>query len=110
MSGYAIPTCGDVIVKVNGSKLALVRGYNVKSYRYEGSNNILIEIDRLLTPVGLTDGVDFFNLANFTVAITYPGFEVAYRGCEWVEIYEYCGEDGEIHEKAVIKAIERTKA
>lgn len=106
---FLIPTSRDVTIRVNGKKVALVQGYDIKFYRYELETEILIEIDRVLTPEGLSDEVDFFNLSNFAVSFEYPGFEVSYGGCEWVEIYEYCGKDGQIHERAVITALNRTQ-
>lgn len=109
MSDYVVATTRDVAIKVNGSKLAMVQEYKTASYKIDGNFYNLIEIDRLLNPPGLSDGIDFFALSNFKLTFTYPDGEVAYGGCNWQEIHEYCDQQGQIHQRAVIKAFGRIR-
>ena len=55
---------------------------------------IIVELTRLYaTDTAISDGIDFYNLTDFSLVICKPDRKVIYSGCEWSGIQE----DGELN-------------
>mgnify|MGYP000808870260 CR=1 FL=1 len=110
MANMTIPTSRDIYLELNGKKLAVVQGYSAKALRtsreveafgesepvatIEGQKSYTVELTRLYaTDTAISDGIDFYNLTDFSLVICKPDRKVIYSGCEWSGIQE----DGELN-------------
>ena len=60
----------------------------------EGQKSYTVELTRLYaTDTAISDGIDFYNLTDFSLVICKPDRKVIYSGCEWSGIQE----DGELN-------------
>ncbi len=101
----AFPTSNDIFIEANGKKIAVVQGYNAVSIRNErvveafgesspvatvaGMSTYKIELSRLYaTDEAISDGINFHDLTDFSLAIVKPDRRIVYTGCEWSEISE----------------------
>ena len=81
MKGF--PTSADIYLELDGRKIAVVQSYRAK-----------VELTRLYaTDTAISDGIDFYNLTDFSLVICKPDRKVIYSGCEWSGIQE----DGELN-------------
>ena len=71
MKGF--PTSADIYLELDGRKIAVVQSYRAKA--------------------AISDGIDFYNLTDFSLVICKPDRKVIYSGCEWSGIQE----DGELN-------------
>mgnify|MGYP005801481621 CR=1 FL=1 len=54
-----------------------------------GQNKYVLELTRLYaTDDAISDGIDFFSLADFSLVICKPDRKVIYSGCQWSAIPE----------------------
>ena len=110
MANMTIPTSRDIYLELNGKKLAVVQGYSAKALRTSreveafgesepvativGQKSYTVELTRLYaTDTAISDGIDFYNLTDFSLVICKPDRKVIYSGCEWSGIQE----DGELN-------------
>ena len=110
MANMTIPTSRDIYLELNGKKLAVVQGYSAKALRtsreveafgesepvatIEGQRKYTLELTRLYaTEDAVTDGINFYDLRDFSLVICKPDRKVIYSGCEWSGIQE----DGELN-------------
>lgn len=118
------PTSAEIAIEVNGKPLAVAQSYRAKTTRESrvveafGSREPVgavagpvvhqLELQRvqLLEP-GLSDGVDFYGLADFNVVIAKPGRRVIYSGCQWSGIDEAAALGGVVLESVSIVAAGR---
>ena len=73
-----------------------------------GQNQYLLELTRLYaTDAAISDGIDFFSLADFSLVICKPDRKVIYSGCQWSAIQEEGQLNAMVAEKVTVKASKR---
>ena len=110
MSIAGFPTSSDIYLEVNGVKAAVVQSYTARASKTSraveafgeeepvatvpGQTTHVLELTRLYaTDTAISDGIDFYNLTDFSLVICKPDRKVIYSGCEWSGIQE----DGELN-------------
>ena len=105
MSSVLFPTSADIYLEVNGKKVAVVQSYSVVTTRtskvieafgqdepvatVNGSKQHVIELSRLYaTDEAISDGIDFYDLENFSLVICKPDKRVVFSGCRWSRLEE----------------------
>ena len=103
MTGF--PTSCDIYLELDGRKVAVVQSYTAKATKtsqvveafgesepvatINGQNKYILELTRLYaTDDAISDGIDFFALANFSLVICKPDRKVIYSDCQWSGIEE----------------------
>lgn len=103
MTGF--PTSCDIYLELNGKKVAVVQSYTAKATQtsqvieafgesepiatINGQSKYVLELTRLYaTDDAISDGIDFFSLASFSLVICKPDRKVIYSGCQWSAIQE----------------------
>lgn len=99
------PTSSDIWLEVDGQKVAVVQGYSCKASRtsmtveafgedepvatVQGPQSYVIQLTRLYaTDQALADGLNFYDLKNFSLVICKPDRKVIYSDCQWSGIEE----------------------
>ena len=99
------PTSSDIWLEVDGQKVAVVQGYSSKASRtsmtveafgedepvatVQGPQSYVIQLSRLYaTDQALADGLNFYDLKNFSLVICKPDRKVIYSECQWSGIEE----------------------
>ena len=118
------PTSSDIYLEAGGKKIAVVQSYKVTALKnsriveafgesepvatLDGPKNYNIELTRLYaTDEAISDGIDFYELTDFSLVIVKPDRRIAYTGCRWSGIQE-SGELGEmVAEKITLVAAKR---
>ena len=102
--------CAVTCLLPDGRKIAVVQSYRAKAAKssknieafgesepvatIEGQKSYTVELTRLYaTDTAISDGIDFYNLTDFSLVICKPDRKVIYSGCEWSGIQE----DGELN-------------
>ena len=122
MKGF--PTSSDIYLELDGKKVAVVQSYSVKATKssqsveafgesepvatIEGQRKYVLELTRLYaTDDAISDGINFYELQDFSLVICKPDRRIIYSGCEWSGIQE----DGELNatvaEKVTLTAARR---
>ena len=116
MEVTGFPTSCDIYLELEGKKVAVVQSYSAKATKtsqvveafgesepvatINGQNKYVLELTRLYaTDEAISDGIDFFALANFSLVICKPDRKVIYSGCQWSAI----GETGTLGDMVVEK-------
>lgn len=101
----AIPTSSDIYLEVNGRKVAVVQSYTAQTTKTSttveafgeqepvatipGQNKHLLELTRIYaTDEAIADGINFYDLEDFSLVICKPDRRVIYSGCQWSRIGE----------------------
>ena len=99
------PTSSDIWLEVDGQKVAVVQGYSCKASRtsmtveafgedepvatVQGPQSYVIHLSRLYaTDQAAADGLNFYELNNFSLVICKPDRKVIYSDCQWSGIEE----------------------
>ena len=105
MASMTIPTSRDIYLELNGKKLAVVQSYSAKATRtgreieafgesepvatVGGQMRYALELSRLYaTDEAISDGINFYELEDFSVVICRPGKRIIYSRCRWNNIEE----------------------
>ena len=124
MANMTIPTSRDIYLELNGKKLAVVQGYSAKALRtsreveafgesepvatIEGQRKYTLELTRLYaTEDAVTDGINFYDLRDFSLVICKPDRKVIYSGCQWSAIQEEGQLNAMVAEKVTVVASKR---
>jgi len=100
-----IPTSCDIWLELDGKKVAVVQSYHCKTTRdsttveafgedepvatMEGPQRHVIELTRLYaTDSAIADGLNFYDLRDFSLVICKPDRRVIYADCQWSSIEE----------------------
>ena len=103
MKGF--PTSADIYLELDGKKVAVVQGYTAKASKssknveafgesepvatIEGQRKYTLELTRLYaTDDAVSDGINFYDLRDFSLVICKPDRKIIYSGCEWSTIQE----------------------
>ena len=122
MTGF--PTSCDIYLELEGRKVAVVQSYAAKATKtsqvveafgesepvatINGQNKYVLELTRLYaTDDAISDGIDFFALADFSLVICKPDRKVIYSGCQWSAIQEEGKVGSMVAEKVTLVAASR---
>ena len=122
MTGF--PTSADIYLEMDGRKVAVVQGYTAKATKtsqsveafgesepvatIEGQKRYTLELTRLYaTDSAVSDGVNFHDLADFSLVICKPDRRIIYSGCQWSGIQEEGQLNAMVAEKVSVVAARR---
>ena len=105
MEVKGFPTSSDIYLELEGKKVAVVQGYTAKASKSSraveafgesepvatiaGQRKYTLQLTRLYaTDDAVSDGINFYELQNFSLVICKPDRKVIYSGCEWSDIAE----------------------
>ena len=122
MKGF--PTSADIYLELDGKKVAVVQGYTAKASKssknveafgesepvatIEGQRKYTLELTRLYaTDDAVSDGINFYDLRDFSLVICKPDRKIIYSGCEWSTIQEDGQLNAMVAEKVTVVASRR---
>ena len=122
MKGF--PTSADIYLELDGKKVAVVQGYTAKASKssknveafgesepvatIEGQRKYTLELTRLYaTDDAVSDGINFYDLRDFSLVICKPDRKIIYSGCEWSTIQEEDQLNAMVAEKITVVASKR---
>ncbi len=99
------PTSNDIWLELDGKKVAVVQSYASKSTRssstveafgesepvatVQGPQTHTIQLSRLYATDGaIADGLDFYDMKDFSLVICKPDRKIIYSDCQWSDIQE----------------------
>ena len=118
------PTSADIYLEVDGKRVAVVQSYSAKAAKtsraveafgesepvatIEGQRKYTLELTRLYaTDDAISDGINFYDLRDFSLVICKPDRKIIYSGCEWSAIQEDGELDAMVAEKITVTASHR---
>jgi hypothetical protein len=123
------PTSADIYLELDGKKVAVVQSYSAKATKTSksveafgekepvatiaGQNKYTLELTRLYaTDDAISDGINFYDMADFSLVICKPDRKIIYSGCQWNGISEEGELNAMVAEKISLVAAHRieTKA
>ena len=122
MEATGFPTSADIYLELDGRKIAVVQGYtaskssqSVEAFgesepvaTIEGQRKYTLELTRLYaTEDAVTDGINFYDLRDFSLVICKPDRKVIYSGCQWSAIQEEGQLNAMVAEKVTVVASKR---
>ena len=122
MKGF--PTSSDIYLELDGRKVAVVQSYTAKASKssqsveafgenepvatIEGQKKYTLELTRLYaTDDAVSDGINFYDLRDFSLVICKPDRKIIYSGCEWSTIQEEGQLNAMVAEKITVVASKR---
>ena len=122
MTGF--PTSADIYLEMDGRKIAVVQSYTAKATKtsqvveafgesepvatIEGQKRYTLELTRLYATDGaVSDGINFHDLADFSLVICKPDRRIIYSGCQWSAIQEDGQLNAMVAEKVSVVAAKR---
>ena len=105
MTGF--PTSADIYLEMDGKKVAVVQSYTTRASKSSrnveafgesepvatiaGQRKYVLELTRLYaTEDAISDGINFYELSDFSLVICKPDRKVIYSGCEWSDLGTNC--------------------
>ena len=109
MSIAGFPTSSDIYLEVNGVKAAVVQSYTARASKTSRAveafgeeepvatvpgqtthvRKYTLELTRLYaTEDAVTDGINFYDLRDFSLVICKPDRKIIYSNCQWSGIQE----------------------
>ena len=124
METRGFPSSADIYLELEGKKVAVVQGYTArasKSSRFveafgesepvaaiNGQRKYTLELTRLYaTDDAVSDGINFYDLEDFSLVICKPDRKVIYSGCQWSDIQEEGQLNAMVAEKVSLVASKR---
>lgn len=103
VSGF--PTSSDIYLEADGRKIAVVQSYTAKATKTSqtieafgerepvaiipGQHTYTLTLKRLYaTDEAISDGINFYDLEDFSLVICKPDRKIIYSGCQWSNISE----------------------
>ena len=119
MNGF--PTSSDIYLEMDGKKVAVLQSYTAKASQsveafgesepvatIEGQKRYTLELTRLYaTDSAVSDGINFYDLADFSLVICKPDRRIIYSGCQWSGIQEDGQLNAMVAEKVTVVAAKR---
>ena len=122
MKGF--PTSSDIYLELDGRKVAVVQSYMAKAVKssqsveafgesepvatIEGQKKYTLELTRLYaTDDAVSDGINFYELKDFSLVICKPDRKIIYSGCEWSTIQAAGQLNAMVAEKVTVVASKR---
>lgn len=124
MEVKGFPTSSDIYLELDGKKVAVVQSYTAKANKSSvnveafgesepvatiaGQRKYTLELTRLYaTDDAVSDGINFYDLADFSLVICKPDRKIIYSGCEWSNIQEEGQLNAMVAEKIAVVATKR---
>ncbi len=124
MEMVGFPTSADIYLELDGKKVAVVQSYTAKASKtsraveafgesepvatLNGQRKYTLELTRLYaTDDAVSDGINFYDLSDFSLVICKPDRKIIYSGCEWSDIAETGQLDAMVAEKITVAASRR---
>ena len=124
MEVKGFPTSSDIYLELDGKKVAVVQSYTAKATKssqsveafgesepvatIEGQKKYTLELTRLYaTDDAVSDGINFYDLRDFSLVICKPDRKIIYSGCEWSAIHEEGQLNAMVAEKVTVVASKR---
>ena len=124
MEVKGFPTSSDIYLELDGKKVAVVQSYTAKAVKssqsveafgesepvatIEGQKKYTLELTRLYaTDDAVSDGINFYDLRDFSLVICKPDRKIIYSGCEWSTIHEEGQLNAMVAEKITVVASKR---
>ena len=124
MTVTGFPTSSDIYLEVDGVKVAVVQSYTARSTKSSqtveafgeeepvatitGQPQHVLELTRLYaTDEAVRDGINFYQLKDFSLVICKPDRKVIYSGCQWSAISEEGTLGAMVLEKVTVSAARR---
>ena len=124
MVTQGIPTSSDSYLEVNGRKVAVVQSYTAQTTKSSttveafgesepvaaipGHSKHQLELTRIYaTDEAIADGINFYDLEDFSLVICKPDRRVIYSGCQWSKIGESGTLGASVVEKVSLVAAKR---
>ncbi len=123
MSSFFVPTSKDIYLEANGVRLGTVESYKCYAVRKSrsieafgeeepvaavtGRTSYTLELSRVDTSPAYSDGVDFYDLEDFSLVVVKPDRRIVYTGCHWSDIQETAEVGSAVLEKVKIVAAKR---
>jgi hypothetical protein len=118
------PTSSDIYLELDGKKVAVVQSYTAKAAKtsqpveafgesepvatLNGQRKYTLELTRLYaTDDAISDGINFYDLSDFSLVICKPDRKIIYSGCEWSGISEQGDLNAMVAEKITVVASRR---
>ncbi|MCI8810625.1 MAG: hypothetical protein HFF84_11015 [Oscillibacter sp.] len=109
---------------MDGKKIAVVQSYSAKASKtsqsieafgesepvatIEGQKKYTLELTRLYaTDSAVSDGINFYDLADFSLVICKPDRRIIYSGCQWSAVQEDGQLNAMVAEKVTLVAARR---
>ena len=122
MKGF--PTSADIYLELEGKKVAVVQSYTARASKSSrnveafgerepvatiaGQRKYVLELTRLYaTDEAVSDGINFYDLSDFSLVICKPDRKIIYSGCEWSDIHEEGQLNAMVAEKIAVVAAKR---
>ena len=124
METTGFPTSADIYLELDGKKVAVVQSYTARANKSSqnveafgesepvatiaGQRKYILELTRLYaTDDAVSDGINFYDLTDFSLVICKPDRKVIYSGCEWSEIHEEGQLNAMVAERVTLLAAKR---
>ena len=124
MEAKGFPTSADIYLEVDGTRVAVVQSYTAKATKSStaveafgesepvatipGQATHVLELTRLYaTEDAVSDGINFYELRDFSLVICKPDRKVIYSGCQWSAIQEEGQLNAMVAEKVTVVASKR---
>ena len=124
MEVKGFPTSSDIYLELDGKKVAVVQSYTAKANKSSmnveafgesepvatiaGQRKYTLELTRLYaTDDAVSDGINFYDLSDFSLVICKPDRKIIYSGCEWSNIQEEGQLNAMVAEKITVVAAKR---
>ena len=124
MEVKGFPTSSDIYLELDGKKVAVVQSYTAKAKKTSlnveafgesepvatiaGQKTYTLELTRLYaTDDAIADGINFYDLTDFSLVICKPDRKIIYSGCEWSDIREEGQLNAMVAEKITVVASKR---
>ena len=126
MQTTGFPTSADIYLELDGKKVAVVQSYTARASKSSknveafgesepvatlaGQRKYVLELTRLYaTDDAVSDGINFYDLSDFSLVICKPDRKVIYSGCQWDSIAEEGKLGAMVAEKVSLVARKRIK-
>ena len=124
METKGFPTSADIYLEMDGRKIAVVQSYTARASKssqsveafgesepvatIEGQKKYTLELTRLYaTEDAVMDGINFYELRDFSLVICKPDRKVIYSGCERSAIQEEGQLNAMVAERVTVVASKR---
>ena len=124
MEVTGFPTSCDIYLELEGRKVAVVQSYSAKATKtsqvveafgesepvatIEGQKLYTLELTRLYaTEDAVSDGINFYELLDFSLVICKPDRKIIYSDCQWSSIQENATLGSMVLEKVTLVASRR---
>lgn len=124
MNNFTLPSSRDIYIEIDGKRAAVVENYKVTASRncktvgalghdgavatVKGTTEYVIELSKVSTlSSALSDGIDVFELSDFSLVIVKPDRKIIFTGCEWDTLTETASVSESVIEKIRLTAQKR---